>query len=149
MCEYFPDNYNWSLAVCLSLAMRGELAEISDACRALQPLAVTEDERALQSWFDEWTRIGERVAALGDADTEAGHAKSAARKYRRAANYHLMAERMMTNHSPLKRRSYDEALRVFGLAMKLGGDGVEFVGVPFEGVSLPALFVPARGVAGR
>jgi dienelactone hydrolase len=149
MFEYFPDNYNWSLAVSLALGMGGEISEIDAACRPLRPLAASAtDDASQQAWFDAWTAVAEGVERLADADAGRGRGRSAARKRRRAAGYHLMAERMMTNLSPLKAHSYDAALHCFRQGVDGYGDRVEAVDVPFEdGVSLPALFVPAAAGA--
>jgi dienelactone hydrolase len=148
MFEYFPDNYNWSLATSLSLGMGGEITEIDDACRPLRPLASQEDEQNLRAWYDRWLAIGNRAVELADDDISEGRARSGARKYRRAANYYLMAERMMTNESPLKMESYERALRAFRASVTEAGEPVEFVDVPFGDASLPALFVPAEGATG-
>jgi hypothetical protein len=145
MFQAFPDNYTWSLAVALAVGMGGELTEIESAARPLRPLAATaHDDASQRAWFDAWTSIAERAEALAERDATAGRVRSAARKQLRAATYHLMAERMMTNLSPLKARSYDAALGCFRDGLRGRGDRVEFVDVPFENAtSLPALFVPA------
>jgi dienelactone hydrolase len=149
MFEYFPDNYNWSLATSLSLAMGGEISEIDDACGPLRELAVEEDEDQVQAcWYERWHRIGDRVLELADRDTTERRTRSGSRKYLRAANYYLMAERMMTNESPLKMEAYERALRAFRVGVMEDGQEVEFVDVPFGEVSLPALFVPAQETSG-
>jgi dienelactone hydrolase len=50
--EYFPDNYNWSLATALAIGMGGELTEIDAACRSLRP------EFLLLLGVDDWTARG-------------------------------------------------------------------------------------------
>jgi dienelactone hydrolase len=54
-----------------------------------------------------------------------------------------MAERMMTNLSPLKMQSYKSALGAFRSAVCR--ERLEFLDVPYAGGALPALFVPAAG----
>jgi dienelactone hydrolase len=147
MFEYFPDNYNWSLAVALAMGMGGELSEIDAACRPLRHLAgAAADDDAQQAWFDSWTRVAEQLEVMAGRDAGAGKARSASRKRRRVAGYHLMAERMMTNLSPLKMVAYEKALDAFRSAVAC--DSVEFVEVPYADGPLPALVVPATG-AGR
>jgi dienelactone hydrolase len=148
--EYFPDNYNWSLATSLSLGMGGEISEIDDACRPLRSIAAEEEaeDRIQACWYEQWLRVGDRLVELADSDIAAQRTRSGARKYLRAANYFLMAERMMTNESPLKMEAYERALRAFRIGVVEGGHAVDFVSVPFGDVSLPALFVPAQGVSG-
>jgi dienelactone hydrolase len=148
MFEYFPDNYNWSLAVALAIGMRGEPSEIDDACRPLRDGAgAAADDATQRAWFDSWTRVADRLEEMAARDAGAGKACSAARKRRRVAVYHLMAERMMTNLSPLKMASYEKALSAFRLAT--AGDAVQFVQVPYADGPLPALFVPGRGTGKR
>ena len=150
MFEYFPDNYNWSLAVALAIGMGGQPSEIDDACRPLRPLAAKAvDDATQQAWFDSWTAVAERLEALAARDECAGHTLSAGRKRRRVAAYHLMAERMMTNLSPLKMESYNKALAAFRSSLAGREDEVEFVEIPYEGVSLPALFLPGEGEGPR
>jgi fermentation-respiration switch protein FrsA (DUF1100 family) len=151
MFRAFPDNYNWSLAVALALGMGGELTEIEDAVGPLRARAATaHDDASQQAWFDAWTSIAERADALAQRDADTGRTRSAGRKQLRAAVYHLMAERMMTNLSPLKARSYKAALDSFDAGVRRRGDRIETVEVPFENAtSLPALFVPAATTSTR
>src|SRR5262245_25615606 len=114
MFEYFPDNYNWSLAVALALGMGGELSEIDTACRPLRAVASgAEDDEMQRAWFDSWMQVAGRLEEMAARDAGAGKALSAGRKRRRVTAYHLMAERMMTNLSPLKMASYEKALGAF------------------------------------
>jgi dienelactone hydrolase len=139
--EYFPDNYNWSLAVALAVAMGGEPSEIDTACRPLRPLAAAATDDATQrAWFDAWTGVAARLEELARADVCAGRERSARRKQRRVAAYHLMAERMMTNASPEKLTSYRRALAAFLSATS--EDAIEFLDIPFDGGAMPSLFLP-------
>ncbi len=144
MFEYFSDNYNWSLAVSLAIAMGGEMSEIDSACRPLRSLAAkATDDASQQAWFDSWTAVADRLDALGAKDEAGCHKRSAARKRRRAAAYHLMAERMMTNLSPLKLESYQKALDDFRTAT--AGENLECVDVPYGDGDLPAIFIAGEG----
>ncbi len=146
MFEYFPDNYNWSLAVSLAIAMGGEMSEIDSACRPLRPLAAKAvDDETQRAWFDSWTATADRLDELAAHDSEAGHVQSAAKKRRRACIYHLMAERMMTNLSPLKLESYNKALDAFAECTRGDGEGVQFIDIPYVDGDLPALFVRGEG----
>jgi fermentation-respiration switch protein FrsA (DUF1100 family) len=147
--SFFPENYNWSLAVALAVGMGGELTEIDTACRPLRPLAAAAlDDGSQGAWFDAWTSIAERLQAMAIEDASEGRARSAGRKELRAAAYHLMAERMMTNESPRKAESYASALACFADGTRRLGHPVEPVTVPFEnGASLPCLFLPPAGAA--
>jgi len=148
MFEYFPDNYNWSLAVALAIGMGGELAEIDDACRPLRAAAgAAVDDATQRAWFDSWTQVADRLEAMAARDAGGGKWLSAARKRRRVTAYHLMAERMMTNRSPLKMASYENALGAFRAAT--GGAAVEPLEIPYADGALPALFVPGRAPGER
>ena len=69
---YFPDNYRWSmgLMICLSGAPWGG-AEIDDVNRVGRALAdkVGDDD----AWFEEWTRMGDKIEAQGRAAEREGH----------------------------------------------------------------------------
>jgi len=146
--EYFPDNYNWSLAVSLAIAMGAEPSELDDACRPLRNLARSAvDDATQQAWFDSWTAVAERLDELASRDECAGHSLSAARKRRRVAAYHLMAERMMTNLSPLKMASYQKALEAFRSATD--GEPLEFLDIQYEDGLMPSLFVAGKGTGER
>jgi dienelactone hydrolase len=150
MFEYFHDNYNWSLAVSLAIGMGGEPSEIDSACRPLRGLAATAvDDASQQAWFDSWTAVAERLEALAARDDCAGRRRSAARKRRRVAAYHLMAERMMTDRSPLKLESYRKALAAFRSTTRDAEPAVQFLEVPFDGASMPALFIAGEGAGPR
>jgi dienelactone hydrolase len=146
MFEYFPDNYNWSLAVALAIAMGGELSEIDSACRPLRSLAASAvDDATQQAWFDSWTATAAKFDELAARDAGTGHVRSAARKRRRSCVYHLMAERMMTNLSPLKLESYGKALDAFADATRDVGEQVQSIEIPYADGDLPALFVRGEG----
>jgi dienelactone hydrolase len=146
--EYFPDNYSWSLSVMLALGMGGQIGEIDEICLALKPVAAADDDHGMERWFQSWRRMAERLERLGRQDLDAGHALSAGRKLMRAALYHLMAERHLTHLSPRKIPAYEDGIGLFGQAIRLLGEPVEFVEVPYEGTSLPALFLPAQAGSG-
>src|SRR5262245_58460655 len=61
---YFPNNYRWSmgLLICLSAApwTGVEIDEVHRVGRALED-RVGDD----QAWFEEWTRMGDRIEARG------------------------------------------------------------------------------------
>jgi hypothetical protein len=113
--EYFPENYNWSLATALATGMGGELAEIDAACRPLRAVAAaaTTDE-AQRDWIDSWTALAQRTREAAELDDAANHVLTAARRWRRVAVYELMAERMISNLDPAKNATYRRALDAVG-----------------------------------
>jgi len=142
MFEYFRDNYPWSMAVVTSLDMGGIMSEIDDACGPLRDLAPGEPEQAIAAWVERWAALAARVRSAAEADERAGHAVSAREKSLRSALYLLVAERQASPGDPRKLGLYREALDAFRLGV--AGSAVEFVDVPYEGGTLPALFVPAH-----
>jgi dienelactone hydrolase len=147
--EYFPAGKDWSLSVMLALAMEGEIAEIDEICRPLLGLAGDgSSAEARAAWSERWYEVGARLASRAAADERAGHPLTAARKYLRAAAYALVAERRMPGRGPERAARYEEmsALLLRGAALR--GEPVEPVEVPYEGTTLPGLFVPAPGDAG-
>ena len=65
MFEYFPRHYSWNLGVLMAAQLGGELTEIDDACRPLQPLAdrpdAKDDPEAQAAWIAAWSALAQRV----------------------------------------------------------------------------------------
>src|SRR5215469_7983606 len=138
---YFPDNYRWSmgLLICLSGApwVGVEIDEVNRVGRALLD-KVGDDE----DWFAEWKRMGDTVAARGRAAEAAGHTRTAASCYWRAARYYQTGERFKQPRTQESADTYAASVAIFreGLGF-LARPRVEAVEVPYEGASLPALLV--------
>ncbi len=141
MYEPFPTNYTWSTSANLALGCGGEIGEVDEVVRALQPYAATGDAEA---WEAAWRRMAERVAGLARRDEAAGHRLSAGGKYLRAAIYRFIGERQVPPSSPRKLEGYKEFLADFYRGVELSGMPLERVEVPYEGTSMPALFLPAQ-----
>jgi hypothetical protein len=137
---YFPESYRWShgLLIALNAAPWGG-AEIGEVNRiGLRLRAQVGDDRA---WFREWSREAERVEAAGRARLAQGHRASAAAYLMRAANYYHVGERFLQPKSA-GLDQYRRGVECFRDAAKLlGRPRIEHVEVPYEGSSLPALFV--------
>jgi len=88
---YFPTNYRWSmgLLICLSAApWTGiEIDEVHRVGRALED-HVGDDN----AWFDEWTRMGDRIEARGRDELGTGHKRTAASCFLRASRYYQTGE---------------------------------------------------------
>ncbi|HXF89446.1 MAG TPA: alpha/beta hydrolase [Xanthobacteraceae bacterium] len=147
---YFPTHYRWSmgLLLCLSGApWRGaEIDEVNRVGRALSA-KIGDDE----AWFEEWTRMGERVEARGREAEASGHKVTAASCLMRAAHYYQTGERFLHPKSERALAIYKRAVAAFraGAALLLR-PRIEPVEVPYEKTSLPALFVhPDPAVAGN
>lgn len=137
MFQYFAGNYAWDLSIALSIAMRGEIAEIDAACRPLLSLSGRAGPAAQnEAWFQSWMRIAEHVDCLGIADQEVGSSISGAAKRFRAANYFLIAERNMPWSDPRRSHAYRKATAAFHSAAEACHDQIEYVEVPYEDGSL-------------
>jgi len=149
MFEYFGGNYSWDLAVLMALQLGGQPSEIDEACRPLRELAARPDARGNPeigwAWLENWLALADRIAGLAARDEAAGHRLSAAGKYRRACIYYQQADRMAPHGDPGKERAYSHMLETFRQAVVLADIPMEWVEVPYEGTSLPALFLPAAG----
>jgi dienelactone hydrolase len=137
MFEYFPDYYPWSLAVCCSLGMRGEISEIDEACRALRGLPQTASVKvANENWSQNWTKLGEKLDALAHADLKLGNRLTASDKFMRAANYLLFAERMMSWSDTRRLQIYRKAQASFKAGVECSGARAERIEVPFQDATL-------------
>ena len=141
----FPENYTWSSAALIAVGASAwggsEIGEIHRVCAALKG---REGDGA--AWFAEWNRMGEIVAARGEAEERQGHRETASLAFMRAANYIHAGERLLHPRTEESQAAYRRAVALF----KRGFPdfplfAVEPVEVPFEGGrSLPAYFIRAR-----
>ena len=145
MFEYFPDNYPWSLTTATLFDEAGTTSEPEEALRTLRAVAGGDKAIANEQWYQAMTRLGERVERLGEEDAANGHPLTAGRKLYRAALYYLRAERFVPHGDARQTMIYRRGTDLYRRAMEMQRRPVSFLDVPFEGSSLPALFVPARG----
>src|SRR4051794_5263611 len=138
---YFPENYRWSmgLLICLSGApwTGVEIDEVNRVGRALRNRVGDDD-----AWFEEWTRMGDRIEARGRTAERAGHKLTAASCFLRATRYYQTGERFLQPKSPAGMQVYRKSVQTFrDAAQYLRCPRIEAVEVPYEGASLPALLV--------
>jgi dienelactone hydrolase len=146
---YFPDNYRWSmgLLICLSGApwIGVEIDEVHRVGRALED-RVGDDH----AWFEEWTGMGDTIAARGRAELGNGHKLTAASCFRRASRYYQTGERFIHPRSQRSMDVYASSVQLFrDAAAIIRHPPIEPVEVPYDGTSLPALLVhPDPAAAG-
>lgn len=145
MFEYFEDNYSWTMAINMALGMGASIGDIDDASRPLRAVAGNNDDAAAELFFERWTALGAKVKRLAEADEAAGRKFSAGAKYRRATIYWMQAERMQQPAFKPREGAFREALDCFGKYLECSGVACRKVEVPYEGTTLPALFIPAEG----
>jgi dienelactone hydrolase len=151
MFEYFPNHYSWNLGVLMAVQLGGEMSEIDEACRPLQPLATRpkEDSQAQAAWIAHWSALARKLQGFALRDERAGHGLTAGKKYLRACAYWFTAERMASHRSPEKLAMYNAMLQCFERGVRLRGEPIEFVEVPYEGTALPSLLYRAPGTGRR
>ena len=147
--RYFPTNYRWSmgLLICLSSApwTGVEIDEVNRVGRALA--GKVGDDAA---WFEEWSRMGEKIEARGRDAERAGHKLTAASCFVRASRYFQTGERFIHPRSQRSMDIYAKSVSLFKEAAAIiRRPRIEPVEVPYENTSLPALLVhpdpqPAR-----
>ena len=143
MFEPFPGNYVWNLGVNLALIGGGNHGEVDAACRPIRDAAAQGADAGSAQFFDSWIAVANQIVANAKADEAVGRNWSAAQKYFRASGYYLSAERLQSRDYAPRWEAYRTGLEVFRRFVELDGAAVEFVDIPFEGSSFPALFVKA------
>ena len=137
MFQYFQDRYSWNLSVAASIAMGAQISEVDEALQPLIPLLQAADKHSAdEAWFQNWMKLGEKLAALAGADAERGNGFSASSKFLRAANYFLIAERIASWTDSRRLNAYGLALQAFQKGLALSGAKVERVEVQYEGATL-------------
>jgi dienelactone hydrolase len=138
---YFPTNYRWSmgLLICLSGApwTGVEIDEVNRVGRVLRDRVGDDD-----AWFEEWTRMGDRIEARGREREHAGHTRTAASCFMRAQRYYQTGERFLQPKSPRGMDVYRKSVALFREAVaNLRHPRVEPVEIPYAKASLPGLLV--------
>jgi naringenin degradation protein FdeB len=143
----FPGNFVWSNAALVTKGMAPygavALAEIDEVCRRL-----TDRQQEPDAWQEEWCRMGARLETIGDRAEAAGHGMSAGNAYLRAGMYYFTGERFIYP-GELKRDIGRKAIELQTKGLLHRYPNIERVEVPFEGASLPALFMKASSASGR
>ena len=116
------------------------LEEMDRACEKLRARQGEADRG--KAWFEEWRALGDQIEKQGDAALASGGKITAGDYYLRAGIYHYNAERFIAP-SPEKKAQCAHAYKVWHQGIRLRHSNIEFVEVPYEGTTLPALFMKA------
>ena len=141
---YFPENYRWShgLLIGLNTAPWGG-AEIGEVNRVgLRLRNRIGDDHA---WFREWAREARTVEDRGRERLADGRTASGAQYLQRASIYYHVGERFL---QPKDQEGLDAYMRgvdcLRDAARYIKRPRIEHVEIPYEGTSLPAIYVHAE-----
>ena len=143
----FPGNFVWSNATLVTKGMAPygavALGEIDEVCERLRARQTEPD-----AWREEWCAMGRRLEAAATAADVAGHAMTAGNYFLRAGMYYFTGERFVPPGDE-KYRIGKKALECQHAGLRRRHPNIEFAEVPYEGTTLPALFMKAPGVSER
>lgn len=143
--DHFPDNFMWSNATLVTKGMAPygavALSEIEEACARLRAR-----EHEPHAWWEEWSVLGARLERSADEAEAQGRLMSAGNLYLRAGMYYFTAERFI-EPGPEKREMGRKAIACQTRGILRRWPNVERVEVPYEGTTLPALFMKSTRAA--
>ncbi len=139
--DHFGDNFLWSNATLIikGMAPYGVVAleEIDRVCEKLKPR-----QHEPHAWWEEWGALAAGLERRADEAAAEGRKQTAGDYYLRAGNYYYNAERFILPGDE-KREWGRKAYRCYHAGIRLRHPSIEFVEVPYEGTTLPALFMRA------
>jgi alpha-beta hydrolase superfamily lysophospholipase len=145
--EEFPGNFAWSNAALVTKGMAPygavALGEIDQVCERLRARQQESD-----AWREEWCALGARLERVARQAAAEGRQMTAGNCYLRAGMYYFTGERFMYPGEE-KRALGATAIECQQAGLLRRHPDIERVEVPFEGASLPALFLKARDIAHR
>jgi dienelactone hydrolase len=142
--RYFPQDYRWShgLLIGLNSAPWGG-AEIGEVHRIGRRLRDHVGDDA--AWFSEWSTEARTVENAGRQRIAEGHRRSGAGYLFRAANYYHVGERFLQPKTVESNAVYARGVKCFReAAAQITRPRIEPVDIPYEGTTLPGLFVYAE-----
>ena len=141
--DHFGDNMLWSNATLILKGMAPYgVVSLEEMDRACERLRVRQGEP--DAWPQEWRALGTALEEKAVAELARSHHMTAGNYYLRAGIYHYNAERFIAP-GPAKRAQGEKAYECWHTGIRLREPSVEFIEVPYEGKSLPGLFLPAEG----
>jgi pimeloyl-ACP methyl ester carboxylesterase len=144
--EQFPGNMNWSNAALVTKGMAPygavALGEIDEVCERLK-LRQSEPD----AWREEWCTMAARLEKVAEKAAAEGRQHTAGNYYLRAGMYYFTGERFIYPGSA-KVEVGRKSLQCQRAGLERRHPNMEFVEVPFENKTLPAIFLKAQGVTG-
>ena len=141
---YFPENYRWShgLLIGLNTAPWGgaEIGEVNRIGLRLKGKLGDDD-----AWFREWAKEARKAEDRGRERIAEGHTASGAQYLQRASIYYHVGERFLQPKSKEGLDAYTRGVNCLrDAARHLKRPKLEHVEIPYEGASLPAIYVHAE-----
>jgi alpha-beta hydrolase superfamily lysophospholipase len=141
----FPGNFMWSNATLVTRGMAPygavALGEVDEVCERLR-----RRESEPHAWWGEWSAMAARLERAADAAEAAGRRMTAGNYYLRAGMYYFTAERFIVPGAE-KREMGLKAIECQTRGILRRYPNVERVEVPYDGATLPALFMKAPGAS--
>jgi alpha-beta hydrolase superfamily lysophospholipase len=143
----FPGNFVWSNAALVTKGMAPygavALGEIDEVCERLRHRQGEPD-----AWREEWSAMGRRLEQVASVAAAEGRQMTAGNYYLRAGMYYFTGERFVPP-GDLKRELGRKALECQHAGLRRRHPNIEFVEIPYEGTTLPGLFMKAPGTTER
>ena len=145
---YFPENYRWSHGLLIGLNMApwggAEIGEVNRIGLRLKNCVGDDD-----AWFREWAREAREVEDRGRALIGDGRTTSGAQYLQRASAYYHVGERFLQPKSEAGNDAYRRGVQALrDAAQYLKRPRLEHVEIPYDGTSLPAIYVHAEPANG-
>ena len=145
--DHFPGNFQWSNATLVTKGMAPygavALGEIDEVCERLR-----QRQHEPHAWWEEWSAMGARLEEAAAAAEAEGRRFTAGDCFLRAGMYYFTAERFISPGAE-KREMGRKAIQCQHAGFERRHPNIERVEVPYEGITLPALFMKAPEVSGR
>jgi len=142
----FPGNFVWSNAALVTKGMAPygavALGEIDEVCERLRHRQGEPD-----AWREEWCALGRRLEGVAATAAAEDRQMTAGNYYLRAGMYYFTGERFVPPGDE-KREIGKKALACQHEGLRRRYPNIERVAVPYEGTTLPALFMTAPGAPG-
>jgi len=145
--QFFPDVSNHFQFLRTMGHAFNRAADIGECLETAKRIVPGDDD----SWHREWRATADRVFALAESCTAAGHRVSAGEAYLRASNYYRTAEFYLPL-DPNDTRKVETARRsreCFHKAIPSLPPAIEAVEIPYEGTTLPGYVLRSRASSGR
>ena len=145
--DHFPGNFLWSNAAlaCKGMAPYGVVA-MDEIDRIAETLKGRQGEPG--AWQEVWCAMAAQIEKTADVEAARGHNRTAGNYYLRAGHYYYTGERFIPP-GEAKIAVGRNAYRCFREGLTRRHAEIDFVEVPYEGTTLPALFMKAPGVSLR